>query len=86
MTVFEASREFAQSLDEQDPLAAYRDHFNFPDDRDGRSSVYVCGNSLGLQPKIAVQYVNEVLTDWAHLAVEGHFGAKRPWAPCWRPA
>lgn len=80
MTELDGSREFARNLDEKDPLAAYRDRFNFPDDRDGRSSVYVCGNSLGLQPKMAVQYVNEVLTDWAHLAVEGHFGAKRPWA------
>ena len=79
MTAFDATREFAQSLDESDPLRGFRDQFNFPDDRGGRRNVYVCGNSLGLQPKIAVQYVTEVLTDWARLGVEGHFHASRPW-------
>jgi kynureninase len=79
MTEFEATREFAKALDEKDPLAGFRDLFNFPDDRDGRRNIYVCGNSLGLQPKIAVDYVNEVLTDWARLGVEGHVRAKRPW-------
>ena len=79
MTNFEATRDFARSLDAGDPLAGFRDQFNFPDDRDGRRSIYVCGNSLGLQPKIAVDYVNEVLTDWARLGVEGHVRAKRPW-------
>lgn len=79
MSVFEATREFAQALDRGDPLRAFRDRFNFPDDRDGRRNVYLCGNSLGLQPKMAVQYVTEVLADWAHLGVAGHFTAKRPW-------
>jgi kynureninase len=79
MTEFDVTREFAQSLDKEDPLAPYRDRFNLPDDRDGRRNIYVCGNSLGLQPKLAVQYVTEVLTDWARLGVEGHFRAKRPW-------
>ena len=79
MIEFTATRECAQDLDKKDPLASFRDQFNFPDDRDGRRNVYVCGNSLGLQPKIAVQYVTEVLTDWARLGVEGHFLADRPW-------
>ena len=79
MTEFTDSREFALSLDKKDPLAPFREQFNFPDDRHGRSNVYVCGNSLGLQPKIAVEYVSEVLTDWARLGVEGHFLANRPW-------
>jgi kynureninase len=79
MTDFEAGREFARAMDEKDPLAAFRRQFNFPDDRDGRRNVYVCGNSLGLQPKAAPEYVNEVLADWAHLGVEGHLRAKRPW-------
>jgi kynureninase len=79
MTDFEATRDFARSLDEQDPLAGFRAQFNIPEDRDGRRNVYVCGNSLGLQPRIAVDYVNEVLADWARLGVEGHVRAKRPW-------
>lgn len=79
MKDFEATPEFAKALDEKDPLAGFRDLFNFPDDRDGRRNIYVCGNSLGLQPKIAVDYVNDVLNDWARLGVEGHVRAKRPW-------
>ena len=79
MTGFEASRRFAQSLDAEDPLAAFRDQFNFPEDRSGRRNIYVCGNSLGLQPKLAAQYVADVMSDWARLGVEGHFKAKRPW-------
>lgn len=79
MTQFNASRECALALDQNDPLAGFRDQFNFPDDRDGRRNIYVCGNSLGLQPKVAVQAVTEVLSDWARLGVEGHFKANKPW-------
>ncbi|MGI9260674.1 MAG: kynureninase [Woeseiaceae bacterium] len=79
MTQFDATRECAQALDQNDPLAAFREQFNFPDDRDGRRNIYVCGNSLGLQPKVAVQTVTEVLSDWARLGVEGHFKADTPW-------
>jgi kynureninase len=79
MIGIEASRSYAQSLDTQDTLAAFRKEFNFPDDRDGRRNIYFCGNSLGLQPKSAVQYVVDVLSDWARLGVHGHFNAARPW-------
>ena len=76
-----ATREFAQNLDKKDPLASFREKFNFPDDRDGRSNVYMCGNSLGLQPKLAAQYVQEELEDWARFGVLGHVNARRPWLP-----
>ncbi len=79
MTGFAATRRFAQSLDAADELAGFRDQFNFPQDRSGRRNVYVCGNSLGLQPKLAAQYVVDVMSDWARLGVEGHFKADRPW-------
>ena len=86
MSDFEATREFARSLDEQDPLALFRAEFDMPEDRDGRSNVYVCGNSLGLRPKIAVDYVNEVMADWARLGVAGHMHARRPWMAYHRQA
>ena len=79
MTDYNATRECARSLDEADQLAKFREQFNFPDDRDGRNNIYVCGNSLGLQPKKAVQYVTEVMSDWATLGINGHFKAARPW-------
>ena len=34
---------------------------------------------MGLQPKRTKKYVDEVITDWANLAVEGHFYADKPW-------
>jgi kynureninase len=75
---FENSLKYAQSLDAQDVLSKYRSEFNFPK-VNGKQVIYFTGNSLGLQPKRAVEYVNEVMKDWAELAVEGHFYADKPW-------
>ncbi len=75
---FENSLEFAQQLDQQDPLHQYRQEFNFPKIK-GKQCIYFTGNSLGLQSKRARQYVDEVMDDWANLAVEGHFYANKPW-------
>lgn len=70
--------DFAQQLDKEDPLAQYRNEFIFPK-VNGKEVVYFVGNSLGLQPKLAKKYVDEVMSDWANLAVEGHFYAEKPW-------
>ncbi|HUH50669.1 MAG TPA: kynureninase [Flavobacterium sp.] len=70
--------DFAQQLDKEDPLAHYRNEFIFPK-VNGKDVIYFVGNSLGLQPKSAKKYVDEVMTDWANLAVEGHFYAEKPW-------
>lgn len=75
---FQNTREFAQQLDAQDELKNYRDEFIFPQ-HNGKNVVYFTGNSLGLQPKRTKQYVDEVMNDWANLAVEGHFYANKPW-------
>jgi kynureninase len=75
---FQNTLEFAQKLDAQDHLKTYRNQFIFPQ-HNGKNVIYFTGNSLGLQPKIAKQYVDEVMTDWANLAVEGHFYANKPW-------
>jgi kynureninase len=75
---FQNTREFAQQLDAQDELKNYRNEFIFPQ-HNGKNVVYFTGNSLGLQPKRTKQYVDEVMTDWANLAVEGHFYADKPW-------
>lgn len=75
---FQNTREFAQQLDAQDELKNYRDEFIFPQ-HNGKNVVYFTGNSLGLQPKRTKQYVDEVMSDWANLAVEGHFYANKPW-------
>ena len=78
LMIFQNTREFAQSLDTQDELKNYRDEFIFPK-VNGKQVIYFTGNSLGLQPKRTKQYVDEVMTDWANLAVEGHFYADKPW-------
>lgn len=36
-------------------------------------SIYFCGNSLGLQPKAAREYVNAQLDTWSTIGVNGHF-------------
>lgn len=75
---FQNTREFAQQLDAQDELSHYRDEFIFPK-VNGKQVIYFTGNSLGLQPKRTKSYVDEVMNDWANLAVEGHFYANKPW-------
>lgn len=75
---FQNTREFAQSLDAQDELRKYRDEFHFPH-VNGKQVIYFTGNSLGLQPKRTKAYVDEVMNDWANMAVEGHFYADKPW-------
>lgn len=75
---FKNTLAFAQSLDAQDNLKAYRDEFIFPK-INGEEVIYFTGNSLGLQPKRTKSFVDEVMKDWAELAVEGHFYAEKPW-------
>lgn len=75
---FENSLKFAQELDKQDPLHKYQAEFIFPKVNNDRV-IYFTGNSLGLQPKRTKKYIDEVMTDWAELAVEGHFYADKPW-------
>lgn len=78
--------EHAQARDAADPLAHFRERFAWPHDEQGRRKVYLCGNSLGLQPHRAAEYVAEVMHDWATLGVEGHFRAERAWVPYNRAA
>lgn len=71
--------EHARSLDAQDPLAKYRDQFEFPTNDAGEPLRYFSGNSLGLQPKTVRPMLEQELHDWAKLAVDAHFDAVRPW-------
>jgi kynureninase len=75
---YEASLDFALRLDAHDPLARFRDQFHLPQ-TEGRPVAYLCGNSLGLQPKTARAAVLQELDDWAALGVEGHFAGRNPW-------
>ncbi|RNL69149.1 kynureninase [Sinomicrobium pectinilyticum] len=75
---FQNTRAFAQEMDARDPLRAYKEEFIFPQ-INGNPVIYFTGNSLGLQPKRTRKYVDEIMKDWAELAVEGHFYAGKPW-------
>ncbi len=70
----------AHALDAADPLAALAAEFHHPQDRQGTRLIYLCGHSLGLQPRSAAADVARELEDWRHLGVEGHWSATRPWA------
>src|SRR2546423_11888307 len=67
--------------DRADPLGGFRDRFHFPAAKNGVEPIYFTGNSLGLMPTKAREYVDEELEDWARLALEGHLHARNPWLP-----
>lgn len=74
----DTSIDYARRQDAGDPLAIYREEFHIPPGADG-DRIYLCGNSLGLQPREVQQLMDEELEAWRELGVEGHFRAARPW-------
>ncbi|KFD57689.1 hypothetical protein M513_01359 [Trichuris suis] len=84
---------FAKHMDEQDPLKHLRNHFLYPKmgDLDGvdlnavdesEDAIYLCGNSLGLQPKNTKDLIERELDKWAKMGVQGHKAGEMPWAEC----
>ncbi|QEM03903.1 kynureninase [Mucilaginibacter rubeus] len=69
---------FARRQDEQDSLKNFRSRFLIPQ-HNGEDAFYLCGNSLGLQPVSAQQYLADQLNTWKNLAVEGWFQGDEPW-------
>ena len=70
------SLSFAQYMDEHDELQEFRNEFLFPKGPEGKRSIYLCGNSLGLQPKGLRAAVINHLDKWEREGVEGHFTGK----------
>ncbi len=75
---FVNSVDFARQMDEQDPLKSFRQKFLIPQHK-GKDTIYLSGNSLGLQPRQTRDFVEMELADWARLGVEGHFKSRNPW-------
>ncbi len=75
------SLDEAKQLDANDPIRNYREQFHIPQQDNGESFIYMCGNSLGLQPKTTATYIDQELKDWKNLGVEGHMHAENPWLP-----
>ncbi len=67
---YDATIEFAQRMDLEDPIRSYRDRFHFPQ-FNGEDILYFGGNSLGLMPKTSKAAVNEELDVWEKLGVTG---------------
>jgi len=76
--MFNTQAVTAQLLDSEDKLKGFRTRFLIPSHHH-KPVIYLCGNSLGLQPRKAAIYINEELEDWGNLGVEGHLKARRPW-------
>ncbi|KEF59795.1 kynureninase [Exophiala aquamarina CBS 119918] len=81
------SKNTAEHLDTADHLSRFRNEFYIPtladlkrptlakasDELLSRPATYLCGNSLGLQPKRTANLINVFLTQWRTKAVTGHF-------------
>jgi kynureninase len=57
----------------------FRDRFRLPEGRGDGQAVYLCGNSLGAQPRAAADAVDAELERWARLGVAGHFDGPTAW-------
>jgi len=79
--MYKSDLAYAKEMDEKDPLRSYRERFHLPMQKDGTPYIYLCGNSLGLQPKSTKEALEQELKDWANYGVEGHLHAKNPWLP-----
>ncbi|MET4080423.1 kynureninase [Pedobacter sp. UYP30] len=75
---FENTLDFAKSLDKADDLGRFREQFIFPTQNE-KEFIYLCGNSLGLQPKRTKKMLSEQLNNWGDKAVEGWFEGEEAW-------
>lgn len=75
---FQNTLSFATEMDLHDQLRDLRKEFLFPQ-HNGKPFIYLCGNSLGLQPKSAREVLGKQLDNWENLAVEGWFEGDSPW-------
>lgn len=76
--LYKNTLSFARSMDRTDPLKGMRNLFHFPN-LNGKRAIYLCGNSLGLQPKSVSKELTRQLENWKSQAVEGWFDGDEPW-------
>ena len=69
--IYENSLSFVEKLDQSDPLRSYREKFHYPKNKNGNEVLYLCSNSLGLQPKTAKAFVEKELNIWGKDGVLG---------------
>lgn len=69
--IYENSKAFSESMDQRDPLKTYRENFHYPQNDNGEDLLYLCGNSLGLQPKSVRSFMEKELSVWEKEGVLG---------------
>jgi len=74
-------REEAVRLDRADPTGRFRDRFHLPAAPGGHDGVYLCGHSLGLQPRSVAARVEHELQRWAQRGIRAYFEKPTPWYP-----
>jgi len=72
--IYENSKAFSESMDQRDPLKTYRENFHYPQNDNGEDLLYLCGNSLGLQPKSVRSFMEKELSVWEKEGVMGQHG------------
>ncbi|MCP1383107.1 kynureninase [Runella salmonicolor] len=70
--------DWALEKDQQDTLRNFRERFYHPQHNE-KPLIYLCGNSLGLQPKSAREAIDRELTTWQNYGVEGWFEGEESW-------
>ncbi len=78
MTDFKNTLSYAKEMDNLDPLRNFKDKFHIPQHQ-GKPVIYLCGNSLGLQPKSIKQLLDKQLESWSKQGVEAWFTGNDPW-------
>ncbi|MGH8136368.1 MAG: kynureninase, partial [Steroidobacteraceae bacterium] len=73
------SLDAARARDAADPLSRWRAEFQFPVAPQGAPALYLCGNSLGLQPRRAAGEVDKFMSEWQRLGVLGYHDANADW-------
>ena len=71
---FESNKDFSEQLDREDILSEFRNKFYLPE-----NTIYMDGNSLGLQPKEAEKSINRVIKEWKEYAIKGWMSGDKPW-------
>ncbi|TGZ56544.1 hypothetical protein CRM22_010133 [Opisthorchis felineus] len=90
--------EFAQWLDNNDPLGWLREEFDHPtfeclekmttisitpkEKRSGNTVTYLCGNSLGLPPKKLANVLQDTIQNWSGLGVHAYMHGPLPASLC----
>ena len=63
---FMSTKEYAKTLDQEDPLVSYREEFYL-----NPGMIYMDGNSLGLLSKRAEKSLMKSLEDWKKYGIDG---------------